>query len=111
MKKEAKLKAKEEAGKPTESLSAAVAGQRRPSNHVRRRARSELPWCLLSDALDKINKLNPGTVATVLLVVGFCMVQQMFLECLLAYVFAPDPRRTWSPDSRLGWAAAIALPP
>ena len=42
-------------------------------------------------ALDKINKLNPGTVPTVLLVVGFCLMQQILLEVpLLGYVFAPE---------------------
>ena len=43
------------------------------------------------DALDHIHKLNPGTVPTVLLVVGFCLMQQILLEVpLLGYVFAPD---------------------
>jgi hypothetical protein len=32
------------------------------------------------DALDHIHKLNPGTVETVLLVVGFCLMQQILLE-------------------------------
>jgi hypothetical protein len=42
-------------------------------------------------ALDKINKLNPGTVYTVLLVVGFCLMQQVLLEVpLLGYLFAPE---------------------
>jgi len=43
------------------------------------------------DALDHIHKLNPGTVPTVLLVVFFCLMQQILLEVpLLGYVFAPD---------------------
>jgi hypothetical protein len=43
------------------------------------------------DALDHIHKLNPGTVPTVLLVVGFCLLQQILLELpLLSYVFAPE---------------------
>jgi hypothetical protein len=46
------------------------------------------------DALDHIHKLNPGTVATVLLVVGFCLMQQILLEVpLLGYVFAPAATR------------------
>jgi hypothetical protein len=45
-------------------------------------------------ALDKIHKLNPGTVPTVLLVVGFCLFQQILLELpLLGYVFAPERTR------------------
>lgn len=43
------------------------------------------------DALDHIVKLNPGTVPTVLLVVYFCLMQQILLEVpLLGYVFAPE---------------------
>jgi Sap, sulfolipid-1-addressing protein len=46
------------------------------------------------DALDHIHKLNPGTVATVLLVIGFCLMQQLLLEVpLLGYVFAPEGTR------------------
>ena len=42
------------------------------------------------DALDHIAKLNPGTVPTVLLVLYFCLMQQILLELpLLGYVFAP----------------------
>ena len=42
-------------------------------------------------ALDKIDKLNPGTVPTVLLVIGFCLMQQILLEVpLLGYVFAQE---------------------
>ncbi len=43
------------------------------------------------DALDHIHKLNPETVPTVLLVVGFCLIQQLLLEVpLLGYLFAPE---------------------
>ena len=43
------------------------------------------------DALDHIHKLNPGTVPTVLLVIGFCLMQQLLLEVpLLGYLFAPE---------------------
>ena len=42
-------------------------------------------------ALDKIHHLDPGTVPTVLLVIGFCLMQQILLEIpLLGYIFAPD---------------------
>jgi hypothetical protein len=65
------------------------------------------------DALDHMHKLNPGTVATVVLVVGFCLMQQILLEVpLLGYVFAPDRTqsainsfRAWM--SRKGRPAAV----
>jgi hypothetical protein len=41
--------------------------------------------------LHHIHLLKPGTVATVLLVVGFCLMQQILLEVpLLGYLFAPE---------------------
>ena len=47
------------------------------------------------DALDHIHQLNPGTVPTVVLVVGFCVMQQLLLELpLLGYVFAPIAPKT-----------------
>lgn len=42
-------------------------------------------------ALDHIDRLEAGVVPSVLLVVGFCLFQQMLLELpLLGYVFAPE---------------------
>jgi hypothetical protein len=42
-------------------------------------------------ALDRIAKLDAGTAATVALVVGFCLMQQLLLEVpLLGYAFAPE---------------------
>jgi hypothetical protein len=47
-------------------------------------------------ALDRMAKLDAGVPATVLLVVGFCVIQQLLLELpLLGYVFAPD----WTKDA------------
>jgi Sap, sulfolipid-1-addressing protein len=47
-------------------------------------------------ALDHIAKLDPGTVPTVLLVIGFCLIQQMLLELpLLGYTIAPE----WTQDA------------
>jgi Sap, sulfolipid-1-addressing protein len=44
--------------------------------------------------LDHIVALNPGAVIAVLLVVFFCVMQQLLLELpLLGYVFAPE----WTP--------------
>jgi hypothetical protein len=42
-------------------------------------------------ALDRMAKLDASTAETVLLVVGFCLIQQLLLELpLLGYVFAPE---------------------
>ncbi len=42
-------------------------------------------------ALNHMAKLDAGTVPTVLLVVGFCLMQMMLLELpLLGYIFAPE---------------------
>jgi hypothetical protein len=65
------------------------------------------------DALDHIHKLNAGTVATVALVLFFCLMQQIFLELpLLGYVFAPERTqdtvtrfRAWT--GRSGRTAAV----
>ncbi len=47
-------------------------------------------------ALHHIAKLDPGTLPTVLLVVGFCLMQQMLLELpLLGYAIAPE----WTRDA------------
>jgi Sap, sulfolipid-1-addressing protein len=56
-------------------------------------------------ALDHIAKADSGTVATVLLVLGFCFMQQILLEApLVGYLFAPD----WTEDAVRrfrGWLA------
>jgi Sap, sulfolipid-1-addressing protein len=89
-KKDAKLKAREEAGKPTESLPLRMLGKGDPRVTFVVGAVLSFPGVSYVDALDHIHKLNPGTVPTVLLVVGFCLMQQILLEVpLLGYVFAP----------------------
>jgi Sap, sulfolipid-1-addressing protein len=93
-KKDAKLKAKVEAGKPTESLPLRLLGKGDPKVTFIVGAILSFPGVSFLTALDKIHKLNPGTVPTVLLVVGFCLMQQILLELpLLGYVFAPDSTR------------------
>jgi Sap, sulfolipid-1-addressing protein len=90
-KKDAKLKAKEEAGKPTESLPLRMLGKGDPRVTFVVGAMLSFPGVSYLTALDKIHHLNPGTVPTVLLVIGFCLMQQILLEVpLLGYVFAPD---------------------
>ncbi len=90
-KKDAKLKARQEAGKPTESLPLRMLGRGDPKVTFVVGAVLSFPGVSYLDALDHVHKLNPGTVVTVLLVIGFCVMQQILLEVpLLGYVFAPD---------------------
>jgi hypothetical protein len=90
-KKDAKLKARQEAGKPTESLPLRMLGKGDPRVTFVVGAVLSFPGVSYLDALDHIHKLNPGTVASVLLVIYFCLMQQILLELpLLGYVFAPE---------------------
>jgi len=90
-KKDAKLKAKQEAGKPTESLPLRLLGKGDPRITFVVGAILSFPGVSFLTALDKIHHLNPGTVPTVLLVIGFCLMQQILLEVpLLGYIFAPE---------------------
>ena len=102
---EAKLAARREAGKPTESLPLRMLGKGDPRITFAVGAVLSFPGVSYLDALDHMRKLQAGTVAVVVLVVAFCIVQQAFLEVpLLGYVFAPE--RT---DERIaafkGWMA------
>ena len=57
-------------------------------------------------ALDKLGKLHYSTVATVLVVIGFCLVQQSLIEIpIIAYRIAPEetPARI---DRAKAWAGA-----
>jgi hypothetical protein len=90
-KKEAKLRAREQAGKPTESLPLRLLGKGDPKLTFVVGALLSFPGVSYLDALDHIHKLNPGAVATVALVVFFCLMQQILIEVpLLGYLFAPD---------------------
>ena len=90
-KKEAKAEAKREAGKSTESLPLRLLGKGDPKVTFVVGAALSYPGVSYLDALDHINKLNPGTVATVALVLFFCVMQLLLLELpLLGYVFSPD---------------------
>lgn len=90
-KKEAKVAAKREAGKSTESLPLRLLGKGDPKVTFVVGACLSYPGVSYLDALDHIHKLNPGTVPTILLVLFFCVMQQIFIELpLLGYVFAPD---------------------
>jgi hypothetical protein len=90
-KKDAKLQAKREAGKPTESLPLRMLGKGDPKVTFVVGALLSFPGVSYLDALDHIHRLNPGTVPTVVLVVYFCLMQQILIELpLLGYLFAPD---------------------
>jgi Sap, sulfolipid-1-addressing protein len=90
-KKEAKLRAKQEAGKPTESLPLRLLGRGDPKVTFVVGALLSYPGVSYLDALDHIHKLNPGTVATVALILFFCAMQQLLLELpLLGYLFSPE---------------------
>ena len=114
--KDAKLQAKREAGKPTESLPLRMLGKGDPRVTFAVGALLSFPGVSYLDALDHIHKLDPGTVATVLLVVYFCVAQQILLELpLLGYLFAPDRTqdsvarfRAWMGRSGRGAATAGA---
>src|SRR6516165_8090119 len=98
-KKDAKLKAKQEAGKPTESLPLRMLGKGDPRVTFVVGILLSFPGVSYLDALDHIHRLNPGTVPTVLLVLYFCVAQLLLLEIpLLGYVFSPD--RTQSTITR-----------
>ena len=91
VKKDAKLTAKQEAGKPTESLPLRMLGKGDPKVTFVVGMLLSFPGVSYITALDKMAKLNPGTVQTVLLVIGFCLMQQILLELpLLGYIFAPE---------------------
>jgi Sap, sulfolipid-1-addressing protein len=111
--KEAKVKAKQEAGKPTESLPLRMLGKGDPRVTYVVGALLSFPGVSYLAALDRIHGLKLPTAPTVLIVVAFCVVQQMFLELpLLSYVSAPDTTkdrvtrfRAWM--SRSGRRAAV----
>jgi Sap, sulfolipid-1-addressing protein len=90
-KKDARLRARQEAGKPAESLPLRLLGKGDPKITFVVGAALSFPGVTYLDALDHIHKLNPGTAATIALVVFFCAMQQMFLELpLVGYLFEPD---------------------
>ncbi len=93
-KKEAKLAAKRAAGKPTESLPLRMLGKGDPRVTFLVGAILSFPGASFLAAMDRIHKLDAGTVASVLLILYFCLMQQIILEVpLLGYVFAPENTR------------------
>ncbi len=94
--KDTKLQAKQQAGKPTESLPLRMLGRGSPRVTFAVGVVLSFPGVSYIDALGHIAKLDPGTAATVLLVVGFCLIQQLLLELpLLGYALEPE----WTQDA------------
>lgn len=90
-KQEAKLAAKREAGKPTESLPLRMLGKGDPKVTFLVGAVLSFPGASFLSAMDHIHRLNAGAAASVLLILYFCLMQQIILELpLIGYVFAPD---------------------
>src|SRR3954464_9143295 len=112
-KKDAKLEAKRQAGKPSESLSLRMLGKGDPKVTFAVGVALSFPGVSYLAALDKIHDVDPGAAGSVLLVVAFCLIQLMLLELpLLGYVFAPESTRdriarfkSWT--ARSGRTAAV----
>lgn len=90
-KKEAKLEARREAGKPTESLPLRLLGKGNPWVTFLVGLALSFPGVSYLAALTYIHKLKASDPATVLLVVGFVLVEMLLLEIpLLGYALAPE---------------------
>lgn len=90
-KKDAKLQAKEAAGRPTQSLPLRMLGKGDPRITFLVGAVLSFPGLYYLSALDHIHRLAPGAAGAILLVVAFCVMQQIFIEApLLGYAFAPE---------------------
>jgi hypothetical protein len=93
-KKDAKLQAKQAAGKPTESLPTRLLRRGDPKITFVVGAMLSFPGVSYLLALDKIHGLDAAAAPTVLLVIFFCVMQQMLLELpLLGYLIAPNRTR------------------
>jgi hypothetical protein len=90
-KKEAKLRAREEEGKPTESLPIRLLGKGDPRLTFVVGGLLSFPGASYLLALDHMHKLNVADAVTVLLVIGFVLIELLFLEVpLLGYALAPE---------------------
>jgi Sap, sulfolipid-1-addressing protein len=112
-KKDAKLRARQEAGKPTESLPLRMLGKGDPKVTFVVGALLSFPGVSYLAALGYMHRLKAGVAPTVLLVAGFVVIELLFLELpLVGYVFAPDTTqdrvtrfRNWM--GRSGRSAAV----
>lgn len=92
-KKEAKTRARQEAGKPTESLPMRLLGRGDPRVTFVVGAILSFPGASFISAMNHIHKLHPGKVASILLIVYFCLMQQILLELPL-FGFIVEPEKT-----------------
>jgi hypothetical protein len=89
--KEEKVRERQEAGKPTESLPLRLLGKGDPRVTFLVGVMLSFPGVSYLDALDHIHRLDAGTLATVLLVIYFCLAQLLLLEVpLVGYFLAPE---------------------
>jgi hypothetical protein len=89
-KKEVRLRTRQEAGKPTESLPIRLLGRGDPRVTFVVGAVLSFPGASFISAMNHIHKLHPGKAATVLLIIYFCLMQQILLELpLLGFIVAP----------------------
>jgi Sap, sulfolipid-1-addressing protein len=91
LRRERRREAKKAAGKAKDPWSQRMLGRGSARVTFVVGAVLSFPGVSFLDALDHIVKLNAGTAPTVLLVVYFCLMQQILLELpLLGYLFAPE---------------------
>jgi hypothetical protein len=90
-KKAAKSRAKAEAGKPTESVSMRLLGKGDPRVTFVVGAVLSFPGGSFISAMNHIHMLDPGKTASILLIVYFCLMQQLLLGLpLFGFIVAPD---------------------
>jgi len=90
-KRQRRREAKEASGTEKESWPERMLGKGDPRITFAVGAALTLPGVSYLPALDRIARLDAGTPETVLLVVGFCLVQLLLIEVpLLGYAFAPE---------------------
>ena len=88
--KTAKTRSKREAGKATESLSMRLLGRGDPRVTFVVGAILSFPGASFISAMSHIHKLHPGKAATILLIIYFCLMQQILLELpLFGFIVAP----------------------
>ena len=83
--------AKERSGEPKRSLPERMLGSGSARVTFAAGVLLTFPGVSYLTALDRMAKLDAGTVPIVLLVIGFCLMQQLLIEVpLLGYAFAPE---------------------
>ncbi len=94
-KKAAKIRSKQEAGKSTESLTTRLLGRGDPRVTFVVGAILSFPGASFISAMNHIHKLQPGKVASILLIVYFCLMQQILLEVpLFGFIVSPYKTQT-----------------